>query len=143
VITYKELLEVFFAAHDASARAYSRQYMSMVFFHDEEQEQTAREVKARVEARVGRPIVTEIVAASTFYLAEDYHQKYILQSDSVLMRDFTRMYPEFSDLVDSTAVARVNGYLHGCGSSAPLEAELDLLGLSGEGAARLQERAAR
>ncbi len=140
VITYEELLKVFFAAHDASARPHSRQYMSAVFFHDEEQERLARAVKTREEARTGRSVLTEIVPLSRFYVAEGYHQKYILQGEAVLLRDFTRIYPEFTDLVDSTAAARVNGYLYGCGTPERLEAELELLGLSEEGAARLKER---
>jgi len=66
----------------------------------------------------------------TFWPAEDYHQKYYLRQTPALLREFARMYPDDADLRDSTAAARVNGYLGGAGP--PAEA-LDRLGLSPEG----------
>jgi peptide-methionine (S)-S-oxide reductase len=54
------------------------QYRSAIFFHDDEQRRLAQESKAALEksGRFQEPIVTEIVAATTFYPAEDYHQDY-------------------------------------------------------------------
>jgi len=136
-VTYEELVEIFFANHDASYRPLKVQYMSAIFFHDPEQERIAREVKARVEERTGRTLHTEILAASKFYLAEDYHQKYALQGDRQLLGEFQRMYPDLWAMVDSTAAARVNAYLYGYGTAEQLQAEMDSLGLSPEGKARL------
>ena len=136
-MTYEELVEIFFANHDASYRPFKVQYMSAVFFHDPEQDRIAREVKARVEESTGRTLYTEILAASKFYLAEDYHQKYALQGDRLLFEEFRRMYPDLWAMVDSTAAARVNAYLYGYGSREQLKAELDSLGLSSEGKTRL------
>ncbi len=138
-VTYEQLVEVFFANHDASYGPSSVQYMSAVFFHDPEQERIARDVKARVEERTGRTLHTEIIAASRFYLAEDYHQKYALQGDTLLFEEFRRIYPDLWAMVDSTAAARVNAYLYGYGLPEQLRAELDSLGLSAEGKARLLE----
>lgn len=140
VISYAELLETFFASHDASRSSSSRQYMSAIFFHDTEQERTAREAAALEAAALGAAVQTEILPASTFYPAEDYHQKYALQGDAAIMAEFRRMYPDFQDIVDSTAATRVNAYLYGCGTLEQLQRELDGLGLSEEAAARLARR---
>ena len=77
----------------------------------------------------GRP-VAEIVPFSEFYLAEDYHQKYRLQQVPELVREFRAIYADSVDFVNSTAAARVNGYVGGHGTLASLEAEIDDLGLS-------------
>jgi peptide-methionine (S)-S-oxide reductase len=83
VVSYEELLEVFFAIHDPTqlnrqGNDVGTQYRSAIFFHDAEQEHTARNVVARLtEDKVfPRPIVTEIVPAGPFYVAEEYHQEY-------------------------------------------------------------------
>ena len=77
VITFRGLVESFLEAHDAFSPADSRQYMSAVFYHDEEQQRVALEVLARAEADAGRAIQTEVLPTSVFYPAEDYHQRYL------------------------------------------------------------------
>jgi peptide-methionine (S)-S-oxide reductase len=140
VVSYEELVKVFFASHTPTCAATSsRQYMSAIFFHTADQERVARQVKAQEEERTGAALQTEILPASDFYLAEDYHQKYALQNDSILMYDFRRMYPDLTDIVNSTAATRVNAYLYRCGSLEQLRAELDDLGLSAAGRAYLLE----
>jgi peptide-methionine (S)-S-oxide reductase len=111
----------------------SRQYASIIFVHDSEQEKQARASKEREESRRGATIHTEIVALERFTLAEDYHQKYYLQSSGEFSTEFSALYPDPLDFVNSTAAARVNGYVGGNGSAAQLETEIDRLGLS-EGA---------
>ncbi len=82
-ISYRELLDVFWSIHDPTTPNrqgpdVGSQYRSAVFCHTAEQEAAARSSKERLErsGRHGRTIVTEIVPASTFWLAEDYHQRY-------------------------------------------------------------------
>jgi peptide-methionine (S)-S-oxide reductase len=80
-ITYSKLLEVFWRNIDpltpnAQFCDSGSQYRSAVFYHDEEQKRRAQESKATLAKRFKEPIVTEIVAASAFYPAEDYHQDY-------------------------------------------------------------------
>lgn len=137
VISYDDLLAVFWKNHDPTRAAWSRQYMSAVFYHDEGQKRSATESMARLAEQTGRKIHTEIAPAGTFYRAEDYHQKYLLRQDGTLMRDFSRIYPSQRDFTDSTAAARINGYLGGHRSRIKLEREIDRLGLSPAGKARL------
>jgi peptide-methionine (S)-S-oxide reductase len=117
--------------------------MSIVFYHNEGQRMLAIESKEREEYHSGRSVVTEIMPFSEFYLAEDYHQKYYLSQDPGLMQEFSAIYPDVSDFIDSTAVARVNGYVGGYGTPETLEKELSSLGLSEAGKMRLLEIADR
>jgi len=135
-ISYAELLDLFWASHSPTSRPYSRQYMSVIFYHDEEQRRLAEESRDREAMRLGVQIFTEIVPASGFTAAEGYHQKYYLQQQDEIMNAFRAIYPDGS-WVDSTAVARANGYVGGNGSPDRLQAELKDLGLSPEVSQRL------
>jgi peptide-methionine (S)-S-oxide reductase len=83
VITFRELLEVFFAIHDPTTlnrqgADVGTQYRSVIFYHGPEQKQAATELLAELQAANvwGRPIVTELAPLATFFKAEDYHQGY-------------------------------------------------------------------
>jgi len=129
-ISFKEMLGVFWESHDPIARSWSRQYMSTIFFHDEEQKRLAFETMDREASMLKQKVFTEILPFTKFYMAEDYHQKFALQRNPDLMREFRIMYPSFERLVASTAAARVNGYLAGCGTSKDLVKEIGSYGLS-------------
>jgi peptide-methionine (S)-S-oxide reductase len=82
-VSYEELLRVFFEIHDPTqlnrqGPDYGRQYRSVIFFHDPEQEATARAYVEKLEGekRFPRKIVTQIAPAPEFYRAEEYHQRY-------------------------------------------------------------------
>jgi methionine-S-sulfoxide reductase len=129
-ISYKKLLLIFWQSHDPTYQAWSRQYMSAIFYHDEEQRKLATETRAFEEAHRKKKIKTEILPFSKFYLAEDYHQKYQLRGNRELMGEFKVMYPDNIDFVNSTAAARVNGYLGGHGTVEEIKATIATLGLS-------------
>lgn len=83
-VSYDQLLDVFWSNHDPTTLNrqgpdWGKQYRSAIFFHTPEQEREARasKDKMQVSGRFRRPIVTEITPASTFYPAEEYHQKYL------------------------------------------------------------------
>jgi peptide-methionine (S)-S-oxide reductase len=83
-VKYEDLLRVFWENHDPTqlnrqGPDVGDQYRTVVFFQDAEQEAAARASKEELEqsGRFRRPIVTQIVAAPTFYEAEDYHQQYL------------------------------------------------------------------
>jgi peptide-methionine (S)-S-oxide reductase len=80
---YEELLNVFWGAHDPTQMNrqgpdVGTQYRSAIFFYNAEQEAAAKAAKAHLEksGRYRKPIVTEIIPASEFYMAEEYHQQY-------------------------------------------------------------------
>ena len=83
-VGYEDLLNVFWASHDPTTLNRQgpdrgTQYRSAIFFHDEGQKAAAIASKDRWDqsGRFPNPIVTEITPASTFYRAEEYHQRYL------------------------------------------------------------------
>jgi peptide-methionine (S)-S-oxide reductase len=144
VISYEELLNIFWKSHDPTYnpgifQSFSRQYLSIIFYHGEEQERLAMESKQHEETKRGEKIYTDIMPLSRFYLAEDYHQKYYLRQSSDLLKEFSRIYPDTNSLINSTAVTRINGYLGGNGTFEELQKQLNSLGLSSSGEKRLLE----
>jgi peptide-methionine (S)-S-oxide reductase len=82
VISYHALLEVFWDNHDPTTRNrqgpdVGRQYRSAIFTHSPEQAAEAIASRDAAQSRFKRPIVTEIVPATPFWRAEDYHQQYL------------------------------------------------------------------
>jgi len=80
-ISYREILEVFFATHDPTTpnrqgNDVGTQYRSVIFFHSPEQQRTASEVVEEARAAWGRDIVTQVASAPEYFRAEDYHQEY-------------------------------------------------------------------
>lgn len=83
VVSYDELLNVFWSIHDPSQRNrqgpdIGTQYRSVIFYHNAEQEVAARASKEKLQksGRYKKEIVTEIKPAAQFWRAEEYHQRY-------------------------------------------------------------------
>ncbi len=80
-VTYAQLLDVFWhnvdpTQGDGQFCDHGQQYRTAIFYHDAEQKRLAEESRDKVQARLQKPVVTEIVAASRFYPAEEYHQDF-------------------------------------------------------------------
>ena len=82
-VSYEKLLDTFWKIHDPTTKDrqgpdFGSQYRSAIFFHTPEQERAALASKKKLEASGAfeRPIVTQIVPASAFFRAEEYHQQY-------------------------------------------------------------------
>src|SRR5436305_6136909 len=83
-VSYNDLLNVFWENHDPTTLNrqgpdIGEQYRSVIFYHTPEQQAAALASKEKLEksGKYRRPIVTEIVPATTFYRAEEYHQQYL------------------------------------------------------------------
>src|SRR5437588_12066151 len=83
-VSYDDLLKVFWENHDPTTLNrqgpdWGHQYRSVIFYHTPEQQAAALASKEKLEksGKYRRPIVTEIVPATTFYRAEEYHQQYL------------------------------------------------------------------
>jgi peptide methionine sulfoxide reductase msrA/msrB len=97
-ISYKQLVDVFWQIHDPTTLNrqgpdFGTQYRSAIFYHNEEQKKAAEISKQNLQksGKFENPIVTEIVPASAFYKAEDYHQQYFQKNQNV-----TCHIPEFT-----------------------------------------------
>ena len=82
VVSYDELLDVFWGCHDATTLNrqgpdIGTQYRSAIYYNDPAQAAAAKQSKEKNANRFSSPIVTEVTAVSKYYLAEDYHQKYL------------------------------------------------------------------
>ena len=81
-VSYEQLLDTFWENHDPTTKNrqgpdIGTQYRSAIFYHSPEQEAAARASFQRAQAKFRHPIVTEIVPATEFYRAEEYHQQYL------------------------------------------------------------------
>ena len=81
-IAYEQLLAVFWTEHDPTqlnrqGPDVGDQYRSAIFTHDEAQRAAAEASRERVQARLSKPVVTQIEDAPPFWEAEDYHQRYL------------------------------------------------------------------
>jgi peptide-methionine (S)-S-oxide reductase len=87
VVSYEDFLDIFFIMHDPTSLNkqgpdIGNQYRSVIFYHSPEQKKKAVEAKEKLgkSGKFDRPIVTEIRAATKFYPAEEYHQKYLMKN---------------------------------------------------------------
>lgn len=86
-VSFKEILEIFFTIHDPTTlnrqgADVGTQYRSAIFYHSDEQKATAEQVIREITTAGvwSNPIVTQVIAADTFYKAEEYHQNYYTQN---------------------------------------------------------------
>src|SRR5437899_2452461 len=118
VVSYRELLEVFFTIHDPTTLNrqggdVGTQYRSAIFYHSPEQEKTARQVMAEIfQAGIwGRPIVTEVTPLQPFYRAEEYHQDYFRKNPTagycrvVIAPKVSKFRKQFATRLKVSAVA--------------------------------------
>ena len=114
VISYQQLLEVFFALHDPTTlnrqdADVGTQYRSAVFYHDESQKETIDRVIAEVNASgmYSHPVVTEVAPAAEYYVAESYHQNFYEDNKTypycaiVIDPKIKKLYKNFESLLAS------------------------------------------
>jgi methionine-S-sulfoxide reductase len=84
IVSYSDILRYFFRLHDPTTvnrqgNDRGTQYRSAIFYSSSEQQRVAQEVIREVNAsgKWNAPVVTEVVAAGTWYPAEEYHQDYL------------------------------------------------------------------
>lgn len=133
VISYEQLLAAFWSSHDPTIRGYPEQYRPAIFYTIDQQKILANESKQAEETKLGKTIYTAIEPYTNFYVAEDYHQKYYLRNTLGVVEALFSIYPNPADFRDSTAVARLNGYVGGYGDLDTLQRNLDTFGLSESG----------
>ena len=81
-VSYEQLIDLFWELHDPTqvnrqGPDYGSQYRTEIFVHSPEQEVVAARAKAEAQTRIRKPIATAISPATTFWPAEEYHQRYL------------------------------------------------------------------
>ena len=127
-VSFADIVDLFWQSHNPLRGVRSRQYMTAIWFHDESQAEVINGAKKAIERELDATVQTPVMPLNMFYLAEDYHQKYGLQN-CLLMRFFKEMYPDFEDFNNSTAAARVNGFIGGNGSRELFKQESSSYGI--------------
>ena len=87
VISYKEILHVFFSVHDPTTlnrqgADVGTQYRSVIFYHNDSQKKIAEEVMSEMAKVWTNPLVTQLAPIDKFYRAEEYHQQYFRNNPS-------------------------------------------------------------
>jgi peptide-methionine (S)-S-oxide reductase len=145
MISFDELLDIFWTEHSPTAKQWSTQYAHIAFYGNEEQRAAVEASRARIEATLPADcrVATHVRKLDRFTPAEDYHQKYYLRGTAPVMRDFTAMFGrDEAAFRESTAAARANGIVGGSACDDSVR-EIDSLGLSEEGNAALLKLAGR
>jgi len=124
LLSYEALLDLIWAEHDPSAPPRSTQYRALILTSGPEQERLAKASRERLEKRMGCSVLTPIEPLTSFTRAEDYHQKYRLRQWPTLCAELLERCGDAQSFVDSTAAARLNGYLAGYGDPTALERDL-------------------
>ena len=114
VLSYDDLLKLFWRAHTCDQTNRSRQYMNAVFYRNDEQKKLAEASKAAEAKSRGIPISkvqTEVVPMKEFTYAEGYHHKYYLTRYRDVRGFLERTYPDAKSFADSTVAMKLNAYL--------------------------------
>ncbi|MFP3953551.1 MAG: peptide-methionine (S)-S-oxide reductase MsrA [Candidatus Acetothermia bacterium] len=139
-VTFVDLVDIFWAYHNPTSRSHSAQYANVLYYHDTEQKKIAEESKRRIEGELDKKVHTQVKEMGRFYPAEDYHQKHRLRGSGVFFDELNSIYSNPDNFRDSTAAARLNGFLAGNGSSDYVKEIIDELGLSDQAREELLQR---
>lgn len=124
-IRFEDILREFWRNHYPNRDAYKgRQYISLLFWHSEEQRRLIELVKKEKEQDLNEPVETEIRPFDGFTEAEERHQKYYLKRYPKALEQLAGLYPEQALFTHSTFAARLNGFVKGFGSRRQLMDEL-------------------
>jgi len=118
---------MFWTNHNPTVKC-SRQYMSAIFYHDEEQKQKAETTFVQAQKKTGGKITTKILPYEKLWEAEDYHQKYLLQQHPWLLTSLD--IDPGDDLIKSHVAARLNGFIGGYGKTSDFDGEWEKLGIN-------------
>lgn len=134
IISYDELLNVFWENHNPLSNSFykDRQYMSLILYHNDDQKERGQKTKEKWGHSLKGEIQTEMAPYSTFYVAEDYHQKYYLKRYAKAVEQVKKIFRDHQDFVNSTIAARLNGFVAGHGSLGALKEEMEQWKLSDE-----------
>lgn len=114
-VSFKALVERFFAAHDPHYPGYGRQYRNVLLVADENELSEAQAVADHIEVSKSRAVRTAIEIASVFYVAEDYHVHFYLRNSRVIktgVLEEMAIHPNSDDFTASRAVTLLNAWTH-------------------------------
>lgn len=90
--------------------------MSLILYNNQQEKILAQTSLDDQEQKLNRQLFTELRPLTTFYSAEDYHQKYYLQRHRNIIEELALYYPEMNSFVDAPLITRLNALAAGYGS---------------------------
>jgi len=126
ILSYSDLLDVFWESHSPCSPGWGKQYMHAVFYMNEEQHKIALKSKKALKAKKNAKITTSIKPMTVWTDAEDYHQKYYLRNTNF----FSDLNLDDQQVINSLLAARLNGWVYGNGTLEQFEEEINNFGLS-------------
>lgn len=132
IISYTDLVRLFWENHDAvKDRFYKkRQYISILFYRNEEQYKIAKQIQSVIEKELGKELQTEFQPYQLFYPAENRHQKYFLRRFKQACAAVQELFPNEEAFIHSTIAARLNGFVRERGKLPDIKQEIQHWGLN-------------
>lgn len=130
VISYGELIDIFFSSHNETLRPYDQRVKSLIFYRNDEEYGVAKSKLDAIRAKTpdDESVYTELKSFEIFYLAEPEHQNRSLKLETSLYHELEDIFGSDDQMLLSILVSKLNGYIYGYGT---LEGALELLDLSG------------
>lgn len=130
VISYGDLVELYFEYYDATARPISLRVKPIIYYRNESEMTIATKIKKQQEAASDKGLFVVIQALDTFYLAEPKHQLSYLKQEISLFEELRMIYETDEALLLSTLTSKLNGLIIGYGDEETLEKVLSQSSLS-------------
>ena len=125
--TFQKLISLFWENHNPTIPS-QQQYKSIIFYHDDEQRKIAQNSLVLAQRNTSNEIHTEIHPSEAYFVAENYHQKYILQQHPWLI--VALKIQTGDEFLRNHVCAKLNGYLAGYGELEEFDMIAEQLGLS-------------
>ena len=130
VISYEQLVELYFVFYDATMRPISLRVKPVIYYRTEEVYNVASRIKQSIEAASSEGIFAVIEPFDIFYLAENKHQLSYLKQESSLYDEITQIFQDEDQLLLSILASKLNGFIPGYGDPNELALILKDSGLS-------------
>jgi len=130
IISYEDLIGVFFASHNETLRPYDQRVKSLIFYRNENEHEIAKKKLSEIRALApeDESVFTELKSFEVFYLAEPEHQNRSLKLEVSLYKELEQIFGADDKMLLSILVSKLNGYIYGYGD---MEGALELLEQSG------------
>lgn len=139
IISYGELIDIFFSSHNETLRPYDQRVKSLIFYRNDDEYEIAKMKLNTIRSNTPEEesVYTELKAFQVFYLAEPEHQNRSLKLETSLYDELKQIFETEDRVLLSILASKLNGYIYGYGTLEGAEALLTQSGLSEASKARV------
>ena len=141
LISYGQLIDIFFASHNETLRPYDQRVKSLIFYRNPEEYEIAKEKLQAIRDKTPEKesVFTELKAFEVFYLAEPEHQNRSLKLETSLYGEVKQIFGSEDKIMLSILASKLNGFVYGYGTIEKAQELLEVSGLSQASKDRLIE----